>query len=218
MSFFYKNLLTISLIWLCTFTHAQVPLLPPDSAIGIPGSVTNSFVIVWSSADGAIAYEYVLTDNQQCTQGCAGDTRQNIVTDTFAVELDLKENVDYYWIIRAVYADSTVGFYSAINSFVADYPGPGVEIIKVLGNPISSRLKMEVDWQVLPNVSSIFVNVYDLVGKIVMPTSVLTKAGENIRFEKFNVDLEPVLSGVYLVILSSDDNASFRRTYKVVVF
>ena len=74
-------------IGLCAQTaQAQQHVSPRNGAKGVPGPFIHSFVIEWEAVPGAIGYEYVLSDNPLCFAGCPGDTRQERVTNTFAVE------------------------------------------------------------------------------------------------------------------------------------
>ncbi|RMG59128.1 MAG: hypothetical protein D6722_22725 [Bacteroidetes bacterium] len=139
----------VCLVWLIGLPllgSAQVHLAPPQRGPGLPGPEAGSFLIVWGAEPGAVAYEYVMSDNPQCFAGCTGDTRQQIVRDTFAIEYGLREGRNYYWITRIHYADGVQSPWTLISAFRAETPA-ALPLLRVGPNPLyEGPLQLHIDW------------------------------------------------------------------------
>lgn len=181
--------------------EAQFNREPANGSLLIPGPYSRSAIIRWSPLPNAVSYEYVMSDNPNCFSGCSGDTRQKSVPDTSAIEVNLQENVWYYWIVRTYFNDNTDSGWSGVYSFrtffeVSEtlfelYPVPG------FGND----LKFRIDWSVDPTLNSYSVEVYDLFGKQLHDSKSFVKSPAIFKYEEFEAKLPELRAGMYLVIV-----------------
>ena len=179
---------------------AQKHLLPPHNGDGLPGPAPHSFIIAWAPVRGAIAYEYVLTVNEFCFLGCSGDTRNRIVADTFAVEYDMQENIDYYWITRIYLENGDTTQWTLISSFrsVNQALKP---LVNVAPNPVEGEIRLLFDWAAAPEARSIVFSLFDLEGKQRMPDLFIPKRGVATRFESQVIPVNGLPVGLYLANL-----------------
>ncbi len=183
---------------------AQTHLSPPDGGLGVPGRIPGSFAIEWEAVAGAIAYEYVLTDNENCFVGCAGDTRQGRVTQTQVFEFDLREGAFYYWITRVFFDDGTSTGWSQISAFQAvSLENSG--FIRFV-NPVHELLILQVDWQAGFDVQQINARLIDQQGRDLLSSQALWPAirprNGFERFSRYELPLTGIRPGVYFVFLS----------------
>lgn len=198
---------------------AQRHLNPPHGGIGAPGPFPHSFVIEWEEVPGAVKYEYVLSDNPQCFSGCPGDTRQDVVTSTSAVEYNLQEDTWYYWITRVYLSETDVSVWTNISSFLAASPEISTHIADVAPNPAVGEASVHVDWGVNPAALFVQFTLYDLLGRRVVGPIRLDKSSP--RFEVFRISTADLSSGVYIARFVADgnpDNRNNRRSQTVVVY
>jgi hypothetical protein len=184
--------------------QAQPHLSPPHGANGVPGIVPRSFVIEWGAVSGAVAYEYVLSDNPLCFAGCPGDTRQAKLTSRRATEFNLQENTWYYWITRVYLsgqAEPTV--WTGITSFLANAPDPLRSLVVFAPNPTAGEIGLYVDWAVVPNARYVLVSIYDVYGRLVHTGIQIDRADGRFQRLAFGSQLPP---GVYLGSYIVDGN------------
>lgn len=200
---------------------AQKHISPPSGADGVPGRVPGSFAIEWEAVEGAIAYEFVLTDNSDCFAGCAGDTRQARTTDTRTIQLGLEEGLFYYWITRVFMANGDSTGWSPISNFRA----VTVEIGEVfrLASPVVEQTVLWVDWQAITDVPQIQLRMVDLSGRQVKPVP-LSPIWEGLRprngferFSRYEIPLTGLGPGVYVFVISLQRAASEEFLFRKIV-
>jgi len=198
---------------------AQPHLSPRHGEPGVPGPFPRSFIIEWGAVPGAVAYEYVLSDNPLCFAGCPGDTRQQKVTGTSAVEYNLQEDVWYYWITRVYMNDGEISVWTGITSFLALTPEPYSEIVQIAPNPAHERLKLYVDWGVSPVSLFVTAEIYDLLGRRLAGPITFHKSSP--RFEIFDLPIPALPKGNYIGLFLLDgnpNNPNNRVTQKFVFY
>jgi len=163
------------------FSFGQAHLVPANGGNGLSGGVSGSFRMSWQGIDSVQAYEYILTDNPSCFEGCPGDTRQNIIQDTTIVEYNLEVDKWYYWRTRLHYNNGDTSSWSGVSSFLAlnEPTKPLTDFVEVYPNPCRhSFVQFKVNWGIDPSVNEIEVSVYDLGGRILVSNVTLQKGGE----------------------------------------
>jgi hypothetical protein len=199
---------------------AQVHLEPANGANGIPGPITNSFIIKWASFDSILYYEYIMSDNPLCFEGCPGDTRQNTTPDTTTTEYNLQEGKIYYWITRMHYVNGDTSFWSVIpSSFIANWTEEEKdEIIKISPNPcLNKKVVLKVDWGVNPDAKEITISLYSVLG-IKKRESVIEK--NNTRYQDYEFSVPTLAQGTYFAVFILDDNPNNpnnRITKKIII-
>lgn len=196
-----KYLFLLLFSFLLASAVAQEFRLPANGDPGIPGRVPQSFVMQWGEVPGAIAYEYLLTDNSECFVGCAGDTRQQRVNSQFAIEFDLQEDTTYYWILQAHFADGDSTGWSVVYSFRATTPA--VENALRLLSPSGPEGLLLIDWGGLAEVQEIQLSLLDAGGRAVRPEGNaliwqgLRPANGFERFQRYSFSLAGLQVGIY---------------------
>lgn len=193
-------------VFLCANSYAQQHLVPSNGENGKPGPITSSFVIKWASVDSAVQYEYIVSDNPLCFNGCPGDTRQKETSDTTATEYNLQEEKWYYWITRVYYLNGDTSYWSGISSFLAKTPPQPEpdEIIKISPNPCpNNEVVLKIDWATNPNANEITASIYSLAG-IKLKEETIEKAGG--RYQDYLVSFPSLNKGTYIVVFVVDDN------------
>ncbi len=187
--------------------YSQKHLKPENGANGIPGPISRSFIITWEADDSADKYEYILSDNPRCFDGCPGDTRKRKVFGTSVVEHNLQEDKWYYWITRIHYLNGDTGYWSEISSFLAITP-PDQEVdefVKIAPNPIiNDNIHFMVDWEVNPDAREFNVVGYDLQGHITIDSTTFIKGGGGL--EEFVLPVNNLNSGIQICIISIGEN------------
>lgn len=202
-----------------TELSAQTHTTPPHKNDGEPGPVTNSFVIAWEPFPDAIAYEYVVTDNEFCFRGCSGDTRNRIVTDTFAIEFNMQVEIPYYWITRVHLSNGDTTRWTLISSFKSITP-PVESLITVAPNPVEEDLRILFDWGADPNVRTVQFSLFDREGRQPIPQQTLTKIGTVTRFEEQIIRLNGLTPGIYfvnLLVTSNDELPAKKEIHKIII-
>ena len=185
---------------------AQIHLAPENGANGISGPITNSFIIKWASVDSAASYEYIMSDNPLCFDGCPGDTRKQNVPDTTATEYNLQEGKMYYWITRIHFLNGDTGYWSGVpSSFLAKWTEEEKdEIIKVAPNPcINKEVILKIDWAINPKAKEISIELFSVYG-IKVKEAVVQK--ESTRFQEVKLHLQSIKKGIYIARFVIDDN------------
>lgn len=193
-------------MWAFGISFAQVHLEPKNGANGISGFITNSFIIKWAAVDSAASYEYIMSDNPLCFEGCPGDTRQNFTLDTTATEYNLQEGKFYYWITRIYFLNGDTSFWSAVpSSFLARWVEKEKdEIIKVAPNPcINKEMILKIDWAINPRAKEISIELFSVFG-IKVKEAVVQK--ESTRFQEVKFNLSSLKNGIYIALIVIDDN------------
>jgi hypothetical protein len=198
---------------------AQEHLSPKNGSLGIPGPFIGSFEIKWASVEGAISYEYVLSDNPLCFAGCPGDTRQEIVPDTSAFEFNLQEDKWYYWITRIIFSNNTFSPWVGISSFFAKTPEGKGELVQINPNPVTDgQINLSVDWALNPGANQFQVYLLNSLG-VIIRNKIFAKS-QGIRNEDFTIDVTKLSPGIWTIIINVDDNPNNpnnRLTQKVVI-
>ena len=199
---------------------AQVHKLPSDGGKGVPGSIPNSFLIGWKGVEGAMGYEYVLSDNPLCFSGCSGDTREAFTTDTFVVEYNLEADKWYYWITRIILSPDDTSHWSLISSFRTENPeNSEAKMLSVAPNPIRApNLTLRLDWAQNPEANQVFLSLYDLNGTIRRQTIFNRAIG--LRFEEFSLQVPELPRGIYILkasVNSNQNNLNNQFTIKVII-
>jgi len=205
---------------LCINVYAQQHLEPVNGADGSPGSITGSFTIKWASVDSVSNYEYIVSDNPLCFNGCPGDTRQRFSGDTTATEYNMQEGKWYYWITRIYYLNGDTSYWSGISSFLAKtppQPDPD-EIIKVSPNPCPNKeVVLKIDWATNPDAREITVIIHSLLG-FRLAEVVVEKSGN--RYQDYPLSLPSNAKGTYIAVFIVGDNPNNpnnRITKKIIV-
>ena len=191
--------LCVLLLSLSLSGWAQRHIAPPPREAGLPGPEAGSFLIVWAAVPGAVAYEYVMSDNSQCFAGCTGDTRQQTVTDTFAIEYGLREGRNYYWITRVHFADGGSSPWTLISAFRAETPAEQV-LLRVGPNPlVQGPLQLHLDWAAGRQWQAAQLTLYDLSGRPLGLSQEVRRAHPLWRLQAATWDLPPLPRGTYLL-------------------
>ena len=184
--------------------QAQRHISPPNGGNGVPGPFIHSFIIEWEAVAGAIGYDYVLSDNPLCFEGCPGDTRSAYVTGTTADEYNLQEGVWYFWITRVYFSETEVTEWSGISSFLAETPDVSEQLVQVAPNPVSDRILIHVDWAASPTARFLTVTLYNTLGQRLLGPVRFEK--ENPRLEIFELPVGGLPRGVYVAQFIFDGN------------
>jgi len=212
------------LAWLGVFFTSMIPcfsqlhIAPENGADGIPSVVPKSFVIEWAEAQGAIAYEYVMSDNPLCFSGCPGDTRQRLVPSesTRATEYNLQINTWYYWITRIYLDTGDTTDWTLISSFFATTPESKGNIIELISHPsIGESISFKIDWGINPNATEIEIELYTISGQP-LRNWVFKKSSNGTRFEEIEVPRESLPGGIYIIRSSVNDNANNPNNFKTL--
>lgn len=206
-----KQVLSVSVLLLyCVVAFAQEHAFPVDKGLGEPGPKARSFVIGWHPVPGVAGYEYVLTDNFLCFAGCAGDTRNEIIQDTFTIEYELLIDRQYYWVTRVHFENGETGPWSLISEFWAWTP-PVEPILQVAPNPVVGPFQVRLDWGANPDADLLSVTILNTEGRIMsspreIRTNSLLRKDTQIWED---IDLSP---GVYILLIEarSNDGRSFK--------
>jgi Secretion system C-terminal sorting domain len=200
---------------------AQIHLEPVNGANGIPGPVTSSFIIKWASFDSILYYEYIVSDNPLCFEGCPGDTRQNITPDTVATEYNFQEGKMYYWVTRMHYLNGDTSYWSTVpSSFLAKTPPESNpdEIVTILPNPcVKENITFKIDWYVNPKAREMNISVYSVFGVKIYESNA-KKEGN--RYQELKLDVSAFTKGSYITIFTLDDNPNNpnnRITKKIII-
>jgi hypothetical protein len=214
-----KQFLLMILTCLGLDVLGQSHLAPFYRGGNIPGPVPGSFVIAWEHVPGAVGYDYVLTDNESCTAGCAGDTRESVTADSFAVAYDLREGAVYYWISRIRYADGTASEWSRISRFEAVTPDLR-PLVTLAGNPVSDdQLQISLDWAAIGYVSELCYELTDLRGITVSRQTCITR-GTASRLDQATLSVAGLPAGLYRLVytpLDREGRAYPQRTEAVMI-
>ncbi|MDP5170915.1 MAG: T9SS type A sorting domain-containing protein [Bacteroidia bacterium] len=200
---------TLALLLSFGFTQAQQHASPTNMALGVPGPAARSFVIAWHPAPGAVAYEYILTDNFLCFAGCAGDTRQRMSTDTTAIEYELLIDKQYYWVTRVHFANGEIGPWSLISEFWS-YTPDLMPILQVAPNPVEEDFRVLLDWGANEDVDFLRVRMISLDGQLVYGPVMIRPETAFSRMETLvweEVDLPP---GQYFLQVEAESNSGLK--------
>ncbi len=184
---------------------AQEHASPPHRGLGIPGPQARSFLISWHPVPGVVAYEYILTDNFLCFAGCAGDTREKMVVDTFALEYELLIDKQYYWRTRAHFENGETGPWSLISEFWA-YTPPLSPLVQVRPNPTQGPLSLNLDWGANVQVDYLRVEVLDMSGRSVTGPREIRPTTPFVRSEPLILEALTLVPGVYLLRVQAESN------------
>lgn len=177
----------------------QNHLLPRENGPGLEGPEANSYVLVWQKHPEAVRYEYVLTDNEFCFSGCAGDTRERSLIDTFTVEFFLFPGTKYYWTTRMFFADGDSSAWSVISSFNTLTPSP-TRMLTVASNPLTNRqTNLIVDWVADEATQRIELTLRNMQGLEVWTREPIVQRGLPVRKQKVPVDWSGLPAGNYLL-------------------
>ncbi|TAE48135.1 MAG: hypothetical protein EAZ89_15675 [Bacteroidetes bacterium] len=179
--------------------RAQTHVAPADGDLGIPGREAHSFLLFWSRADSAIGYEYVLSDNFVCTAGCAGDTREAFVADTFTVEYDLIEGKTYYWITRILYPNSASQW--TLPSDFYTYTPEQKPLAKLAPSPAqASDLRILLDWTGAYQAGSLEMQLYDPQGRSQGLPIMIERPRQGQRFQTLTPEVAGLSPGLYFAV------------------
>lgn len=184
---------------------AQTHLAPQNGSDGVPGSVTNSFIIKWAEDSSAVDYEYVMSNNRLCFETCPGDTRQQKTGgDTSAIEYDLIADRWYYWITRIIFENGEVSDWSPISNFFTQTPKSLEKIATIAPNPIRNNiLQLNIDWAVDINAHHLDVQLLNLNGQFIGESIQIEKQLD--RFQYVSVPMFSVPAGTYLLQVTVGD-------------
>ena len=200
--------------------YGQIHIYPNDGQAGVPGPVPRSFVIGWQHFEGAVNYQYVVSDNPLCFSGCAGDTREGFVADSFVVEFNLEPNRWYYWITRIHFASGDSSAWTLISSFFTEGPEDQARILTVAPNPVAGdQVRLRVDWGLNPDARKIQLKLFNQQGNLVK-NGLIAKESFVLRFEDVQLPIDDLPSGIYHLRVLVDDNLNNSNnffTLKVVV-
>ena len=199
---FTRILVLLGLTFLFPFSGiGQDHLAPLRGDNGIPGTIPGSYIIKWAAVPGAVAYEYVLTNNELCFANCPGDTRQSLVTATEAVEFDLQDSTFYFWITRVVFGTGDTSDWTLPSYFLATAPDLSRPLaVSVPKEDRSQSLEIRLDWSSLAEAERVDLEVFTLNGKRIYrhPTS-LRRQGVSQRFARYSLPFAPASPGFYAI-------------------
>jgi hypothetical protein len=199
--------------------YGQIHILPPDSGMGIPAQEKGAYLIAWKPVEGAIAYEYVLSDNPLCFSGCAGDTRQRIVSDTFAVEYELQRPHWYFWITRAIFEENDTSSWTFISSFFATEPEPG-PVAVVAPNPVRGDLRLRIDWGMIPNFRYLTLDLLNSGGARIFRDFRIDRKADMRRFQAHVIPLPELPPGYYVgnLYFGKEGDPVEKQTVKILLY
>jgi hypothetical protein len=212
---------SILFVFWANLVLAQAHLVPLNGADGVSGGISRSFRIGWERIDNALGYEYILSDNPACFEGCPGDTRQANTLDTTAVEYNLQENKWYYWITRIFYDTGDTSYWSPITSFLAKNPPekPLEDFVEIFPNPImGENLSFQINWGINPKINSFTIQIYDYDGKVIVPLIEVQKGIEWIELYSIMVNTPHQNQGILEVKLGDNPNNPNNTIRKKIVF
>jgi hypothetical protein len=191
----------------------QVHRYPENGGQGVAGSVPGAYIIGWNHYEGALAYEYVLSDNPLCFIGCAGDTRNSVVFDSLAVEFNLAPQRWYYWITRIYFPDGDTSHWSPISSFFTENQDDLPKLVAPLNNPVSGpEMTFLIDWARNPEAQEISIKLYNQNGFLLRSlTNRRNLAGA--RFEEIRVPIDGLPIGIYLVEVLAESPQNNRNNF-----
>lgn len=196
--------LFICICVLISGAKAQEHAFPIHQGLGVPGPEPRSFLIGWYALPGAVAYEYILTDNFLCFSGCAGDTREGLVYDTVVIEYELLRDKQYYWITRAVFDNGERGPWSLISEFWSWTP-PLEPLLQPAPHPVQGPLRLQVDWGANPEADLLELSIFSLDGSSMMVNQEIRPSSLSRKEEL--VLQEPFLpAGMYLLRILPKNN------------
>lgn len=182
-----------------SLAFGQFGRFPDNGESGIPGAIPNSYVIGWSPLPGAQGYEYIISDNPQCFEGCSGDTRQQFVRDTASVEFNLQANHRYYWIIRTYFAEGDTSEWSFIYSFTTENTDYSRKMIQAAPSLVSDGvLRLRLDWAQYPEANFIDITLIGLDGRLLGNQSYRTER-QLARYQTIEWPLPQLAPGTYIV-------------------
>ena len=206
----------LSLTLLCFLVmplFSQFHVYPEEGEAGIPGPVPRSFVVGWQHFEGAVNYQYVISDNPLCFAGCAGDTREGFVADSFVVAFNMEPNKWYYWITRIHFADGDSSAWTLINSFYTEGPEDQPRILAVAPNPIvEDQMRIRVDWGLNPDAQKIQLKLFNQEGNL-LRNEWITKESFVLRFEEVLFPIDDLPAGIYHLRVLVDDNFNNSNNY-----
>ena len=200
----YQFILRFGCFWLFTSLllatmQAQFGRYPDNGKAGVHGTIPGSYVISWRSLPEAVGYEYVLSDNPQCFEGCAGDTRQEFVRDTAAIEFNLAPNKFYYWILRTYFANGDTSEWTLIYSFTTEETDFNRRMIVAAPTRVEDDvLRLRLDWAQYPEANFVDLELVSLDGKATGGLSYRTQRRLS-RYQTIEWPLPHLGPGTYLV-------------------
>lgn len=200
-------LLTISILF-SFLSFSQSPpqqLSPANGSNGVSGAVSNSFIIKWDTVSNAAYYQYVISNNHLCFNGCAGDTREGTTTNTSAILYNFPPNTWYYWIVRAVLTTGDTTASSGIWSFKTENSGEESSYISINQDPGSDKITVGIEWVVDPSVRELNYDIINEKGQqILMEQNIKLTKDPAIRQEWFPISSVAFQSGTYYFIFRTD--------------
>lgn len=214
----WRFLFTLLLMGPLLSVWAQFGRTPDNGEEGIPGTIPNSYVISWQTLPDATGYEYIVSDNPLCFEGCAGDTRQAFVRDTLAIEFNLAPQRRYYWIIRTYLKDGDTTEWSLIYSFNTSQTDFERRMIQPAPSLVEDGvLRFRLDWAQNPRANTLDIKLIGPSGRLL-----LTRRVQNdetlIRYQNLSWPLPQLGPGTYLVMATVSEEGGLRPiTYRLKV-
>ncbi len=191
--------------------QSQIHRYPENGGAGVAGSIPGSYLIGWNRFEGAIGYEYVVSDNPLCFVGCAGDTRNSVVQDTVVLEYDLTPQKWYYWITRIYFADGDTAHWSPISSFFTESPDDLPRLVTPAQNPVvGNTLSLLIDWARNPEALEMKINLFDQTGYLLRQESYRRNLA-GARFEEAQIAVQDLPGGYYFVDVLAETNRNNRN-------
>ncbi|MEZ4829551.1 MAG: T9SS type A sorting domain-containing protein [Bacteroidia bacterium] len=196
------------------FSARNHPELNPiaflNEGVKCPGAFPYSYVLGWGGVEGAIAYQYVVSDNPLCFSGCSGDTREGFTADTLLVSFNMEPDQWYYWITRIIFAAGDTSEWSLISSFFTETPEKTARLLSVAGNPVSGKeIILRFDWAINPEASLTEYQLYDTWGNLMAEGQFLRSAA--IRFEEKTLLVPHLPAGLYILKATVGNNLNNRN-------
>lgn len=191
--------------------NPPMQLQPADGSLGLPGIVSGSWIMSWSSVPGVAYYQWVNSNNHLCFYGCAGDTRSENTTDTNGVVYYIPNQEWRYWIVRAILTNGDTTSSSPIHSFRATKANvEDIPLFTISSNPSHQYISLSVEWYINPKVSKLNVNIYTIDGIIIEENiSLLLNKNLFIRKEIHQLPTIALSKGIYIVRIA--DDATFQE-------
>ncbi|MEM9984071.1 MAG: hypothetical protein AAF804_03160 [Bacteroidota bacterium] len=214
----WRILFTLLLLLTLSSARAQFGRTPTNGEEGIPGTIPNSYVISWRTLPEATGYEYVLSDNPLCFEGCAGDTRQAYVRDTLAIEFNLAPQRRYYWIIRTYLKDGDTTEWSLIYSFSTSQTDFERRMIQPAPSLVEDGvLRFRLDWAQNPRANTLDLTLISPGGQLLLSRRI-QHAETLIRYQDLSWPLPQLGPGTYLVIATVSEAGGLRPiTYRLKI-
>ncbi|MCU0430335.1 MAG: hypothetical protein MUF42_10230 [Cytophagaceae bacterium] len=173
-----------------------------------PGLFEGSYVLTWNKSGVISRYEYILTDNPQCTSGCLGDTKEAIVQDTSVLVFPTFQSKTYYWRIRPVLQENGDGgdWSSIYRFYVSESNASAAQAIFVAPNPCNeSHIQIRINWNLVSS-SLLEYKLFKADGSTQSIRSGSIEKPTYVRDSDALIEVEGISKGLYMLDFFENNN------------